>query len=930
VTRKLLVRQGGFTAAEVDFINDFAARKGAPWLDGSSAPLIQMAHRFANGESAQGYFKITDPDALLSTAGFRLRPWAEVRLTEDASGSELTLAWMRVTANDASRLTSTIAGDEVEHDPQLMDINLDLRGIPWRDGWERPAETDWDRLDALEAAKLNGSASTAPIHRNSTDITIARTINGHLVNVEGGETDLDANDYPAGTEQYEIISDVATQSGKIFGVVLHHDGGTHKCLLYIDQDDLTTYTTGVRISDDPADWDPSDPTTPTFEPHWRMGAAREQNMEDVASGIISIYAGLDNDPRTVFVQTGDPDDEWETWIAVYHDDLANQHLAQATRRANWILADRRLPYQTHQVSILVDAEQAHLVEAGMAIQTKSVAMEPGPNRHAWIWRRVAEKAIEPEADGRYWLHLHLERPHHTHGAGGGAGQPAVTTPKPPTPGTPGTATTATGAGIGSNGETQGPTVAGGTGQLIAVLVTGAGATPDPPAPVYRPDTAASDEPLTIIGNITHPAGGTTHAGNQLWVARLENPTASGSVPVIDWGNAAGGVFGSLKGYWTSPSTTTPVVTTAAGTGVTASVTPTGAGAADMVLMCAGARIHSFGDAGRTPVDGSSQDDDWAVDFNAGAGQYDGTWYGGHLAGSGTRSVSMVDSVNWVAAAIAIPGTGGTAGDETEPIGPTGSGDPGDSPIFSPINHIHEHGLLSADELHYHDTSQIEGIDELGGGATTAIVTDHGSMGATEDFDFTLGSDHEGTQDDDLTVTLTGAIDGEPAFLTLKLAQDVTGGRTIDLPAEVVNAADLEAAWDVASEAVNVLTLFTYDGGASWYGALMGDEGITDHGALTGLADDDHTQYLKETDVAAKGDVYAASANDTVGVLTVGTNGQVLTAASGETLGVKWADAASAGTAVGAILIQDTPAGSPLVFADLLQNEAGTDLLYEDV
>lgn len=34
--------------------------------------------------------------------------------------------------------------------------------------------------------------------------------------------------------------------------------------------------------------------------------------------------------------------------------------------------------------------------------------------------------------------------------------------------------------------------------------------------------------------------------------------------------------------------------------------------------------------------------------------------------------------------------------------------------------------------------------------------------------------------------------------------------------------------------------------------------------------------------------------------------------------------------VGPILVSDTPAGTPLVFADLLQNEAGTDLLYADV
>ncbi len=919
MTRKLLVRQGGFTAAEVDFINDFAARKGAPWLDGSSAPLIQMAHRFANGESAQGYFKITDPDALLSTAGFRLRPWAEVRLTEDASGSELTLAWMRVTANDASRLTSTIAGDEVEHDPQLMDINLDLRGIPWRDGWERPAETDWDRLDALEAAKLNGSASTAPIHRNSTDITIARTINGHLVNVEGGETDLDANDYPAGTEQFEIISDVATQSGKIFGVVLHHDGGTHKCLLYIDQDDLTTYTTGVRISDDPADWDPSDPTTPTFEPHWRMGAAREQNMEDVASGIISIYAGLDNDPRTVFVQTGDPDDEWETWIAVYHDDLANQHLAQATRRANWILADRRLPYQTHQVSILVSAEQAHLVEAGMAIETKSVAMEPGPNRHAWIWRRVAEKAIEPEADGRYWLHLHLERPHHTHGAGGGAGQPAVTTPKPPVPPVPGTVTTVTNtAGHGDNDENEGVTVTAGQGQLIGVLQTYyLSATP---APEYWSDSGGTSiQNMTIIGSITHPLGPFTGGhGNKLFIARLENPVASGAGASIKWG-PPGGLAG-MKGYWTSPSSAVPTVITNSGTGVTASVTPTGAAAEDLVLMCAGNRIASFGDAGNTPVDLSSQTDDWAVDMNNGSGQADGTWYGGHLAGAGIREVSMVVSRNWLAAAIILGGTGGTAGDETEPVGGTGDGDVGSGGVFSPIGHVHEHGLLSDDELHYHDVSQIEGlpaspnVEDLptaetdtslvlapdgSGGVEWALggAGDHGDLtgladndhpqyrltsqggqdvisvvaaaGGTETLDLANGNVHDVTLTADCTITLSGATGGVECSMAVLLRQGSGAPWEVTWPASVEWVGGAAPVLETAVNAWNWVNLTTLDGGTVWFG----DGGAVGSG-------------VEPSDLVA--------------------------------LGV-----------VGPILIADDHS-TPLVFADLLQTEEGDDLLYADI
>ena len=62
--------------------------------------------------------------------------------------------------------------------------------------------------------------------------------------------------------------------------------------------------------------------------------------------------------------------------------------------------------------------------------------------------------------------------------------------------------------------------------------------------------------------------------------------------------------------------------------------------------------------------------------------------------------------------------------------------------------------------------------------------------------------------------------------------------------------------------------------------------ITTHAGLT----DPHTGSLQESLFDAKGDIIAASADNTPSKLSVGTNGQVLTADSTTTNGVKWADA----------------------------------------
>lgn len=74
--------------------------------------------------------------------------------------------------------------------------------------------------------------------------------------------------------------------------------------------------------------------------------------------------------------------------------------------------------------------------------------------------------------------------------------------------------------------------------------------------------------------------------------------------------------------------------------------------------------------------------------------------------------------------------------------------------------------------------------------------------------------------------------------------------------------------------------------------------VVDHGSIGGLADDDHPQYhndvrgdlryVRPTLIDAKGDLIVGSAADVLARLGVGANGQVLTADSAQAAGLKWA------------------------------------------
>lgn len=784
---KITVRQGGGAGGSTLDVTD---QTQVLWDKEFAA-----GHMCGNGAACQyTLFVDDDPNDMPEYGVKAFAARNVVTISEDAPGSDIWLARGRV-ANTETALGDLINGTAVQHKITVEDGNVDLRGIVLQADWVRSTETGAARAQAL----IEEFCQSDP--RLTTDIDT------HLIDAPSSNS-LDDHTYPAGTTVTEVMDDIVQQDGKMYGVVIHHDGGSHLCLLYTGETNHSTYVCTLEITDD----NPN--LTTSFPPIWDQGAAVHRDGQGVISGVYSKY-GMESAVTASDASLVDTFDYW--WIT--HNDGTAQTQARAQLRANNLLTYRGQEHITHQVTIKLPADMVDLVCAGMSIDLTSAASAGGENLGTTITRRITQLKWEPIAPevgavvGHYYAHMELDRPMRVLPERGGV------SPRPPSSGSSsGVVDT-----VHAYQDSGGPSVTGldvltSDSTLYAVWLAHDGVTS--PTANYRPNPASSSgqQAMALVHTEAHStaSSGTNTDNETIFVFRLTNPTvASGSGIVF---SGSGTLNGWAVGAWLVSGTAAATYFSNEGTGTSSTVTPT-AGTNDLVLDAVGWRIWSLGDASNEPSQTASQIADWGVGFNNAPGQPDMAWGGAHKTGSGARTWSWTTSTNWVAVAIVIAGAGA---DTTEPVDGTGTGSPGtNDDVYSPIDHKHEHAnittggpyhmaedLTIADAGGYWDATTVEALGQEVGEAVRGY-TNHGNTGATETFDFGVGH-HRATVNADLTVSFSGAVSGDSYWTVVEYVGDGTP-RTLGYSGSTVTGT---VTLDSTLNAITTVIYRTVDGGTN--------------------------------------------------------------------------------------------------------------------
>lgn len=397
MTLRVKVRQGG---ASGSITRDFSDKVQ---LFGRYSFHVGM--QFGSGSAGQSTVQMVDEENLVRTTGtWQLNAHNVVWVTEDAPGSEVWLHRGRVARKDFGRGHDKAA---VTRTITLIseDGNVDVAGLALTEPWVRGSETGTERAMAAIVAFCQESP------RLTTNITAKRwdDVDPHLVKPHptDGEVTMPAVTYPGGTEVFEIIRDCAENEGQEWGIVLHHEGGSHLCFMWTEEDDWDTYPCTLSINDTAYDG------ITAFQPIFDSSAALLEDGQELLSGIVSKW-GTGDDAYVVLLNesSADTNDYWVEKV----NDATSVTEAQATTRAGHLRAGRAHEHRTTQVTLQIPADMVDLVCAGMSIDIRSSTARAEEALGASVTRRIAEVQWEPRApaeddDGLfYYAHLKLDRP----------------------------------------------------------------------------------------------------------------------------------------------------------------------------------------------------------------------------------------------------------------------------------------------------------------------------------------------------------------------------------------------------------------------------------------------------------------------------------------------------------------------------------------
>lgn len=290
------------------------------------------------------------------------------RVIEDATSPDTVLQRGRISDKTVSR-KAIFTGDARAFDTSVDDANAELRGIVV-DGWSRPAETDYARIQALASAFLSGSP------RASTDLDCTTYVpNTHTVTMP--KKTYEQTD-PAG-----VIDDCRTTAGKQAFVT--EDGE-----LFYDLDTSTAFAADLSITDDGAD------EVASFFPE--EPSASQQGNEFFSGAKIAYQGGSVSDTRT---GAESAHDYWHT--ALFDGDA---DATTAAQRLATMLDNQSVEELRYTCALTLANDQVDLIKKGQTVSFRAAAaavLTP-------VTLRVASLYWEPVGPTTYRVHLELGTP----------------------------------------------------------------------------------------------------------------------------------------------------------------------------------------------------------------------------------------------------------------------------------------------------------------------------------------------------------------------------------------------------------------------------------------------------------------------------------------------------------------------------------------